>query len=53
VKTAQSGSNTQEDLFEVEATRGLLDTLLADSRLYHTTADYKALLDFVVRLPAG
>src|SRR5262249_1129474 len=40
----------QPDLFEVEATRGLLDTLLADSRLYHSSADYKALLDFVVRL---
>jgi hypothetical protein len=37
-------------LFEVEATRTLLDALLTDSRLYHKTADYKALLDFVVRL---
>jgi hypothetical protein len=47
---AQLGSDEQYDLFEVEATRSLLDALLTDSRLYHTTADYKALLDFVVRL---
>jgi hypothetical protein len=44
------GSNEQQDLFEAEAERGLLDTLLSDSRLYHSSADYKALLDFVVRL---
>jgi hypothetical protein len=47
---AQSGSDEQGDLFEVEATRSLLDALLTDSRLYHTSGDYKALLDFVVRL---
>jgi hypothetical protein len=47
---ARLGPNAQEDLFEVEATRSLLDTLIADSRLYHSGADYKALLDFVVRL---
>jgi hypothetical protein len=35
---------------EVETTRSLLDTLLTEARLYRTTADYKALLDFVVRL---
>jgi hypothetical protein len=40
----------QLDLFETEAVRSLLDQLLADSRLYTQSADYKALLDFVVRL---
>ncbi|HKN11236.1 MAG TPA: ImmA/IrrE family metallo-endopeptidase [Pseudomonadota bacterium] len=47
---AQSAPDPQGDLFEVEATRTLLDALLTDSRLYHRTEDYKALLDFVVRL---
>ena len=47
---ALPASDAQEDLFEVEVARGLLDTLLSDSRLYHSSADYKALLDFVVRL---
>jgi IrrE N-terminal-like domain len=46
----RSGSNTQEDVLGVEPARALLDTLLTSSRLYRTTADYKALLDFVVRL---
>jgi hypothetical protein len=50
MSTARSGSGAEEDLFEVEATRGLLDTLLTQSRLYYTSADYMALLDFVVRL---
>ncbi len=40
----------QGDLFDVEAARSLLDQLLADSRLYTKSADYRALLDFVVRL---
>lgn len=40
----------QRGLFEPEAERALLDQLLADSRLYSTTKDYKDLLDFVVRL---
>jgi hypothetical protein len=40
----------QPDLFETEATRSLLDQLLTDSRLYRTSTDYMALLDFVVRL---
>lgn len=40
----------QPDLFETEAARSLLDQLLADSRLYKTTKDYRNLLDFVVRL---
>jgi hypothetical protein len=40
----------QDDLFGDEATRSLLDQLLADSRLYKTSKDYKELLDFVVRL---
>jgi hypothetical protein len=37
-------------LLVAEPTRALLDTLLTDSRLYRTTAAYKDLLDFVVRL---
>lgn len=40
----------QQDLFETEATRSLLDQLLSDSRLYKQSKDYKDLLDFVVRL---
>jgi hypothetical protein len=40
----------QDDLRGTEATRGLLDSLLANSWLYHASSDYKALLDFVVRL---
>ena len=40
----------QQDLFETEAARSLLDQLLADSRLYTRSKDYKDLLDFVVRL---
>lgn len=38
------------DLLETEAARALLDQLLADSRLYRAGKDYRALLDFVVRL---
>jgi len=40
----------QKGLFETEAARSLLDQLLTDSRLYTQSKDYKALLDFVVRL---
>lgn len=40
----------QQDLFETEAARSLLDQLLTDSRLYTQSKDYKDLLDFVVRL---
>lgn len=40
----------QQDLFEVETARALLDELIDDSRLYHSSADYKQLLDFVVKL---
>lgn len=40
----------QPDLSETDVARSLLDQLLEDSRLYKTSADYKALLDFVVRL---
>lgn len=40
----------QPDLFEIEAARSLLDQLLADSRLYRSSQDFKELLDFVVRL---
>ena len=40
----------QQDLFETEYTRSLLDQLLADSRLYKRSKDYQALLEFVVQL---
>ncbi len=40
----------QQELFVTEAARSLLDQLLADSRLYTQSKDYKDLLDFVVRL---
>lgn len=40
----------QTDLFDAETARSLLDQLLEDSRLYTQSADYKDLLDFVVRL---
>lgn len=40
----------QPDLFEADVARSLLDQLLADSRLYTKSADYRALLDFVIRL---
>lgn len=40
----------QQDLFEIENARSLLDQLLEDSRLYHNSTDYKQLLDFVVKL---
>lgn len=45
-----SDGQEQQYLFETEDARSLLDQLLADSRLYTSSADYKALLDFVVRL---
>jgi len=40
----------QLDLIETAVARSLLDQLLEDSRLYKSGADYKQLLDFVVRL---
>src|SRR5476649_677575 len=40
----------QQGLFETDAARSLLDQLLTDSRLYTQSKNYKALLDFVVRL---
>ena len=40
----------QHDLFESEAARTLLDQLLEDSQLYHSSADYQNLLDFIVKL---
>lgn len=41
----------QGTLIEGSETRTLLDQLLADSRLYKSSRDYKELLDFVVRMP--
>lgn len=43
-------SANQPDLFESEAARSLLDQLLEDSRLYHTSEDYRQLLDFTIKL---
>src|SRR5712691_5137478 len=40
----------QSGLFGDEASRSLLDQLLSDSQLYTQSKDYRALLDFVVRL---
>lgn len=40
----------QADLFETAQTRSQLDQLLQDSRLFRTSAAFKELLDFVVRL---
>jgi hypothetical protein len=41
---------TQEDLPDTMVAKSLLDQLLADSRLYTQSEDYRQLLDFVVRL---
>jgi IrrE N-terminal-like domain len=43
-------TNSNSDMFDPVASRALLDTLIARSRLYRTTKEYKDLLDFVVRL---
>lgn len=43
-------SAKQPDLFESEAARSVLDQLLEESRLYHTSADYRQLLDFTIKL---
>lgn len=40
----------QQNLFEPEAARSLLDKLLTNSQLYRQSKDYKELLDFVIRL---
>lgn len=40
----------QPELFKGDTARTLLDQLLTESRLYRTGPDYKALLDFVVKL---
>jgi hypothetical protein len=43
-------SARQRNIFDDEVERRLLDQLLEDSRLYHSSKDYQALLDFVVKL---
>jgi hypothetical protein len=40
----------QQDLYETDGVRSLLDQLLEDSWLYTRSKDFKDLLDFVVRL---
>ena len=40
----------QQDHFEANAARSLLDQLITDSKLYHRSEDYKALMEFVVKL---
>ena len=48
---SEAPANAEEfDPLETDATRSLLDQLVADSRLYKSGKDYKDLLDFVVRL---
>ena len=42
--------SVQANPIETDAARSMLDQLLDDSRLYRKGADYKNLLDFVVRL---
>jgi hypothetical protein len=42
--------SNQPDLSENAAARTLLDQLITDSKHYHRSKDYKALLDFVVNL---
>ena len=42
--------DVQEDLFEDQLPRRLLDQLLVDSKLYKRRSDYKELLEFVVQL---
>lgn len=49
-KRRRVSSGEQQDIFETENARALLDQLLADSRLYTQSKSYKELLDFVVRL---
>jgi hypothetical protein len=39
-----------DQMSETDAARSLLDQLLADSKLYTQSKDYKDRLDFVVRL---
>lgn len=41
----------QLSLFDAEATRSLLDRLIADSRLYRSGKDFQELLDFIARMP--
>lgn len=48
--TADYAAKQQELFNSKQAARSLLDQLLADSRLYTQSRDYKELLDFVVRL---
>ena len=40
----------ESDSLDADVARSLLDQLYEDSRLYTRSADYKALLDFVIRL---
>src|SRR5688500_16570738 len=49
-KVAQPSTEHQQELFDTEAVRSLLDQLITDSKLYTRSQDYKDLLDFVVRL---
>jgi hypothetical protein len=51
MSTARSGSGTQQDLFEAEATRGLLDTLPTQSRLYWSTEHVRATAKDTAMIP--
>ena len=46
----QKAVSYQGDLFETIQARSILDQLLQESRLFHSSKDFKDLLDFVVRL---
>lgn len=43
-------NDNQQELFEPQSTRSILDKLFEESRLYQKSKDYKDLLDFVIRL---
>src|SRR6266481_5672276 len=43
-------TSQQQDLYESNGVRSMLDQLLDDSRLYTQSKDFKELLEFVVRL---
>jgi hypothetical protein len=47
---SMSATDSQFGQFDSHATRSLLDKLLADSRLYTQSKDYKDLLDFVAQM---
>ena len=49
-ETNSESNAGQQNLYETDGVRSLLDQLLEDSRLYTRSKDFKDLLDFVIRL---